>query len=65
MAPTPKELIALGIGEYRQTAFKPYRVTYRVSGQKVYIYLIADGRQGYAIPAVAPVARGLMPGAAP
>ncbi len=41
----PKELVALGIREYRQTSFKPYRVIYRVMGQKVYIYLIADGRR--------------------
>jgi toxin ParE1/3/4 len=43
--PYPKELIALGIREYRQTAFKPYRIIYRVIGQKVYIYLIADDRR--------------------
>jgi toxin ParE1/3/4 len=41
----PKELVALGIKEYRQTAFKPYRVIYRVIGQQVIIYLIADGRR--------------------
>ena len=41
----PKELIALGIREYRQTSFKPYRVIYRVVGAKVFIYLIADGRR--------------------
>ncbi len=41
----PKELLALGIKEYRQTAFKPYRVIYRVSGQQVIIYLIVDGRR--------------------
>lgn len=41
----PKELVALGIRDYRQTAFKPYRVIYRVMGQKVYIYMIADGRR--------------------
>ena len=41
----PKELIALGIREYRQTAFKPYRVIYRVIGKQVVIYLIADGRR--------------------
>ena len=40
----PKELVALGIRDYRQTAFKPYRVIYRVMAQKVYIYVIADGR---------------------
>jgi toxin ParE1/3/4 len=41
----PKELVALGIKEYRQTAFKPYRVIYRVMGSQVIIYLIADGRR--------------------
>lgn len=40
-----KELVALGIRDYRQTTFKPYRVIYRVMGQKVYIYVIADGRR--------------------
>ncbi len=41
----PKELVGLGIKEYRQTSFKPYRVTYRVTGNQVIIYLIADGRR--------------------
>lgn len=41
----PKELAALGIKEYRQTSFKPYRVIYRVLGSQVVIYLIADGRR--------------------
>lgn len=41
----PKELIALGIRDYRQTAFKSYRVIYRVTGQKVYIPVIADSRR--------------------
>ncbi len=41
----PKELMALGIKDYRQTAFKPYRVVYRVLNRKVVIYLIADGRR--------------------
>ena len=41
----PKELVALGITDYRQTAFKPYRVIYRVLGDRVVIYLIADGRR--------------------
>jgi len=40
----PKELVALGIKEYRQTAFKPYRVIYRVTGSQVVVYLIVDGR---------------------
>ncbi|CAE6709864.1 MAG: type II toxin-antitoxin system RelE/ParE family toxin [Nitrospira sp.] len=41
----PKELAALGIREYRQTRFKPYRVIYRVIGRQVVIYLIIDGRR--------------------
>lgn len=41
----PKELIALGIRDYRQIAFKPYRVIYRVIGQRVYLYVVADGRR--------------------
>lgn len=41
----PKELVGLGIKEYRQTYFKPYRVIYRVTGSQVIIYLIADGRR--------------------
>ncbi len=41
----PKELATLGIKEYRQTSFKPYRVIYRVTGSQVIIYLIADGRR--------------------
>lgn len=41
----PKELVSLGIKEYRQTSFMPYRVIYRVTGRQVIIYLIADGRR--------------------
>jgi toxin ParE1/3/4 len=41
----PKELATLGIREYRQTLFRPYRMIYRVTGRRVVIYLIADGRR--------------------
>lgn len=41
----PKELVVLGIKDYRQISFKPYRVIYRVVGRQVVIYLIADGRR--------------------
>ena len=44
-AACPKELVALGIRDYRQAAFKPYRVIYRVMAEKVHIYVIADGRR--------------------
>lgn len=41
----PNELVALGIKEYRQTTFKPYRVIYRVVENQVVIFLIVDGRR--------------------
>lgn len=41
----PKELVGLGIKEYHQIFFKPYRVIYRVTGSQFIIYLIADGRR--------------------
>ena len=41
----PKELVTLGIREYREVFFKPYRIIYRAIGKEVYVYLIADGRR--------------------
>ncbi|MCC2663655.1 MAG: plasmid stabilization protein [Geminicoccaceae bacterium] len=41
----PAELVALGIREYRETFFKPYRIVYHVEGARVFISLIADGRR--------------------
>lgn len=41
----PKELSSLGIHDYRQVGFKPYRVIYRVMGARVIIFLICDGRR--------------------
>ena len=41
----PKELLALGILEYREIFFKPYRIIYRVMDKNVYILMIADGRR--------------------
>lgn len=41
----PKELLELGIREYRQTFFKPYRVIYKILGSIIYIMIIADGRR--------------------
>jgi toxin ParE1/3/4 len=40
-----KELVALGIRDYRQVFFKPYRIIYRVLDKNVYIFLITDGRR--------------------
>jgi toxin ParE1/3/4 len=41
----PKELLELGIREYREVRFKPYRIIYRIQGKSVYVYLIIDGRR--------------------
>ena len=41
----PKELSALGIHEFRELFFKPYRIIYRLERRNVYIYLIADCRR--------------------
>ena len=41
----PRELLALGIREYRQVFFKPYRVIYRIAGRQVIVHLIVDGRR--------------------
>ena len=41
----PAELLDLGIREYREVFFKPYRIIYRVSGDRVYVLVIAGGRR--------------------
>jgi toxin ParE1/3/4 len=39
------ELRSLGISEYRQIFFKPYRLIYRVHAKQVVLYVVADGRR--------------------
>jgi len=41
----PKELQAVGIRDFRELFFKPYRIIYRVIGKSAYVLLIADGRR--------------------
>lgn len=41
----PKELLEVGIREYHEVFFKPYRVIYQVMENEVYVLLIADGRR--------------------
>ncbi len=41
----PKELLAIGLREYREIFFKPYRIIYRVMDDNVYVLLIVDGRR--------------------
>ena len=41
----PREFLTLGIKDYRESFFKPYRIIFRVLQETVYVYLIADGRR--------------------
>jgi toxin ParE1/3/4 len=41
----PKELLKLGIREYREIFFKPYRIIYRIRDKNVFFLLIVDGRR--------------------
>ena len=41
----PRELLDLGVREYREVFFKPYRIIYRVMEDGVYVMVIADGRR--------------------
>lgn len=41
----PKELLEVGLRDYREIYFKPYRIIYRVMNEKVYVFVITDGRR--------------------
>ena len=41
----PKELLPLGIREYRETRYKSYRIMYRIFGRAVVVYCVLDGRR--------------------
>ena len=41
----PNELVAVGLREYREIYFKPYRIIYRIIAKHVYVMVIADGRR--------------------
>ncbi|MBX3515553.1 MAG: type II toxin-antitoxin system RelE/ParE family toxin [Rhodospirillales bacterium] len=41
----PKELQELGITEYREAHYKPYRIIYRIFENRVIVYCVADGRR--------------------
>ncbi len=41
----PMELKAVGIRQFREIFFKPYRIIYQVMGKTVYVMLIVDGRR--------------------
>jgi toxin ParE1/3/4 len=41
----PRELVAMGITDYRQIVVAPYRIIYRIVDLTVFIFVIADGRR--------------------
>jgi len=41
----PKELLVLGITQYRQIVVKPYRIIYEQLPEKVIVHAILDGRR--------------------
>ena len=41
----PKELSSLGITDYREAHYKPYRIIYRIIGRAVVVYCVVDGRR--------------------
>jgi toxin ParE1/3/4 len=41
----PRELLDLGIREFREIFFKPYRIIYQVTEERVSIVIILDGRR--------------------
>jgi toxin ParE1/3/4 len=41
----PPELERVHVTEYREIHWKPYRIIYRVEGDRVFIYCVLDGRR--------------------
>jgi toxin ParE1/3/4 len=41
----PKELLSLGIRQYRQVIEKPYRIIYEIFADKIVVHAILDGRR--------------------
>lgn len=44
----PSELDRIGVTNYREVYFKPYRVIYEAIGKEVFIHCILDGRRDMA-----------------
>lgn len=42
----PRQPVEIGIRQSREVVFKPFRIIYRVVGDKVYVLVIAVGRRG-------------------
>lgn len=41
----PPELDRLGVGNYLEIRFKPYRIIYQILGRRVLIHCVLDGRR--------------------
>ncbi len=41
----PKELLAIGIADFREVHFKPYRVIYRQRDGQIIVFCVLDGRR--------------------
>ncbi len=41
----PPELESIGVLDYRELHYKPYRVIYQVIGMDVYVHCVLDGRR--------------------
>jgi len=41
----PPELERIGLLDYREISYKPYRIIYQVRGKHVYIHGVLDGRR--------------------
>jgi len=41
----PPELNRIGVTDYREVHFKPYRIIYQIIGQDIYVHSVLDGRR--------------------
>ena len=41
----PPELERIGVTDYRELHFKPYRIIYQIRGANVYVHCVLDGRR--------------------
>lgn len=41
----PPELYEIGVNEFRETRYKPYRIFYSIEKTTVYVHCILDGRR--------------------
>jgi len=41
----PAELERIGVRDYLEVHFKPYRIVYQVVGSKVFVHCVLDGRR--------------------